>query len=292
MGMRTGERGTGSASGCARTGFVYAAYGTTDPMSAREDIERPARELHERLCRGLGLDPAEVPSRVAYASAAVRARLGERGESVLSPAEALSELASAGAGRVWVSAPYLAEGASYRGLRASLEGAASRFEELRCSNPLLATGDDARVLARILDDAHPRREGRAIVLACHGFHGPERRHIEDLAERLALRGRCDMVLGALAGEPGLPSVMERMGALDPAPERVELAPVLLTAGVHVMENLAGAHGESWRSWLSAAGWDVEVLTEGLIRLPAVRDLLWDRLVAAERVRADGGPAIG
>lgn len=292
MGMRIGQRDGLGATGRARTGFVYAAYGTTDPAGACEDIERPARELHERFCRELGLDPAEAPLRVAYASAAVRARLKERGESVSSPAEALSELASAGVGRVWVSAPYLVEGASYRGLRASLEGVASRFEELRCSGPLLATGDDARALARILDDAHPRREGCAIVLACHGFHGPERRLVEDLAKRLALRGRGDMVLGALAGEPGLPSVMERLAALDPAPERVELAPVLLTAGVHVMENLAGAHGESWRSRLSAAGWDVEVSTEGLIRLPAVRDLLLDRLVAAERVRADGGPAIG
>ena len=290
--MRTGKRGAGGASGRARTGFVYAAYGTTDPTSAREDIERPARELHERLCRELGLDPAEMPFRVAYASAAVRARLEDRGGSVLIPADALSELASAGVGHIWVSAPYLAEGTSYRGLCASLEGIASRFEELRCSSPLLATGDGARALARILDDAHPRREGRAIVLACHGFHGPERRHIEGLAERLALRGRDDMVLGALAGEPGLPSVVERLGVLDPAPERVELVPVLLTAGVHVMENLAGGLGESWRSRLSAAGWDVEVSTEGLIRLPAIRDLLWDRLVAAERVRADGGPAIG
>lgn len=290
--MRTGERGAGGASGRARTGFVYAAYGTTDPTSAREDIERPARELHEWLCRELGLDPAEVPSRVAYASAAVRTRLKERGEAVSSPAEALSELASAGARRVWVSAPYLVEGASYRGLRASLEGLASRFEELRCSSPLLATEDDARALARILDDAHPRREERAIVLACHGFLGPERCRIEDLAKRLALRGRGDMVLGALAGEPDLPSVAECLAALDPVPERVELVPVLLTAGVHVMKNLAGEHGESWRSRLSAAGWDVEVSTEGLIRLPAVRDLLLDRLVAAERVRADGGPAIG
>jgi len=88
-------------------------------------------------------------------------------------------------------------------------------------------------------------------------------------------GRGDILVGAIEGWPGLDEllpVLERQGA-----ERVILAPLLLTAGAHVREDIAGPGPESWKSRLEAAGLTVHPVLEGLGRLPQVQGLYVRRL---------------
>ena len=90
-----------------------------------------------------------------------------------------------------------------------------------------------------------------------------------------LAGREDVLVGTVEGWPGLEDllpVLKRQGA-----ERAVLVPLLLTAGTHVGEDIAGSGPESWKSRLEEAGLVVHPVLEGLGRLPQVQALYVRRL---------------
>lgn len=61
---------------------------------------------------------------------------------------------------------------------------------------------------------------------------------------------------------------------------VLLAPLLLTGGTHVQEDMAGDGPDSWKSRLEAAGYNVRVSLYGLGEYPAFRALYLDKAEAA------------
>ena len=135
--------------------------------------------------------------------------------------------------------------------------------------------DMVRALAGVLMERWRRLLGQAVVLVGHGTAHPGNLVYPALQGVLSLAGRGDILVGTVEGWPGLEAllpVLERQGA-----ERVILAPLLLTAGTHAREDIAGPGPESWKSRLEAAGLTVHPVLEGLGRLPQVQELYVRRL---------------
>ena len=55
--------------------------------------------------------------------------------------------------------------------------------------------------------------------------------------------------------------------------RVVLRPLMIVAGDHANNDMAGDEDDSWKSVFRGAGYEVECVLEGLGQLPAVRSLL-------------------
>ena len=62
-------------------------------------------------------------------------------------------------------------------------------------------------------------------------------------------------------------------------KRLTLMPLMLVAGDHAKNDLAGNDGDSWKSILMARGFDVGLKLEGLGSMPEVRQ----RIVEKARV---------
>ena len=131
-------------------------------------------------------------------------------------------------------------------------------------------GGGKSTLAKVLMDRWPRRLGQAVILVGHGTAHPGNLVYPALQGMFALAGRNDLLVGTVEGWPGpeeLLPVLERQGT-----ERVILAPLLLTAGTHVREDIAGPGPDSWKSRLEGAGLVVHPVLEGLGRMPQVQEL--------------------
>lgn len=127
----------------------------------------------------------------------------------------------------------------------------SRFSALHLGRPLLWDTAGVRALARVLDGLWPRTPGTAAVLVGHGSEHPGSMAYPALQGALDLMGRADLVVGTVEGWPDREAVLKRLEELRA--ERVLLLPLLLAAGVHAREDIAGPGPDSWNSALEAAG---------------------------------------
>ena len=78
-------------------------------------------------------------------------------------------------------------------------------------------------------------------------------------------------------------IQETVEAIDELRElgakRIELRPMMLVAGDHAQNDMAGDDADSWKSHLTAAGFDVHCTVEGLGALEDVQKLYVEHLKA-------------
>ena len=249
--------------------LLTVSFGTAAEEARREEIGGVEEALRRRV--------PELPFARAYTSPTIRRILANRGIAVPSLEEALEEQLSAGVEQLYLLPTHLLPGYEYDAIRETAERFRPNVPDLRLAPPLLGDTDTVRALAKVLMDRWPRLLGQAVILVGHGTAHPGNLVYPALQGMFALAGRNDLLVGTVEGWPGpedLLPVLERQGT-----DRVILAPLLLTAGTHVREDMAGPGPDSWKSRLEGAGLIVHPVLEGLGRMPQVQELYVRRLEA-------------
>ena len=247
--------------------LLIVSFGSASQEARTLDIGGVEEALRRRC--------PDLPAVRVYTSPTIRRILAGRGEQIPSLEEALEEQAAAGAEHLYLLPTHLLPGYEYDAIRETAERFRPNVPDLRLAPPLLGDTDTARALAKVLMDRWPRLLGQAVILVGHGTAHPGNLIYPALQGVFALHNRGDLLVGTVEGWPGLEDllpVLKRQGA-----ERAVLVPLLLTAGTHVGEDIAGSGPESWKSRLEEAGLVVYPVLEGLGRLPQVQALYVRRL---------------
>lgn len=244
--------------GCVmdRWGLVIAVYGTSRTEARGRSVDAMVRTLEDAF---RAEKSAEAPCIVAYTSAKARARLEARGERVPDVAEALEQLWACGVRRAVVADAHLVDGRAYQSVREAVDEKAPMFDEVRLSRPLMETAADVEAVARVFEERLPRRDGASYVLVGHGAEGAGQLAYLALGYALRVRGRDDIAIGLLRGEPSMENIAAQLGAEDPLPHEVRLVPLMLTAAGHVERDIEG----TWRARFEQAGYAVSVAHEGI-----------------------------
>ena len=114
-----------------------------------------------------------------------------------------------------------------------------------------------------------------MVLLGHGTEHPGNLVYPALQGVLDWLGREDILIGTVEGWPQADDVLEQLSCQNC--RRVLLAPLMLVAGTHAVEDMAGSEPESWKNRLEASGYEVTPIFEGLGRLPQVQEMYVHRL---------------
>lgn len=221
-----------------------------------------------------------APERIfarAFTSTIIRRILAGRGEEIPGVTEALEALRAQGIGDVIVQPTHVLYGNEYDKIRGEMAPFQDRFQRLRIGRPLLAGSRDIQTLAAVLGEAYPSRGGEALVLFGHGTNHFANAAYPALQTAFRLLGREDVLVGTVEGWPAFDDIftlLERGGFSS-----VHLAPMMLVAGDHAMNDMAGDEPDSWRSRLEAAGYRVRCTMDGLGLLPAVRQMYREHLEA-------------
>lgn len=238
--------------------IIAVSFGTTHEDAVRGAIEPVERTLAEAfegwtVCR-------------AWTSRMIARKLRERGTPVENEREAIERLKAEGYERIALASTHIIGGREYDKLKDAADG-------LPVSAPLLDTDDDlnwmAALLGRIADE-----EGRTLLVMGHGTE-----HAAD--ETYArLRGvlPANVRLACVEGSHGLDELMPELDAM--ADKRLTLMPLMLVAGDHAKNDLAGDDEDSWKSRLQARGFDVRARLRGLGALPEVRARFVEKVRAA------------
>lgn len=241
--------------------LVCASFGTTVPTAAA-DIAGVEQALAAAA-------PGWQLLR-AYTSGMVRTALAGRGQPEDSVPEALARAAAAGCRRVLVQPTHFLWGMEYDKLKAQALAAAPGFDWLRVGRPLLDDTRDLRALAGAIGALYPAEPGRAVVLMGHGSAHRANVVYPALQGIFELQSRPDIRVGTVEGWPGLAEVCAALARSRAS--RVLLVPLMLVAGDHAQNDMAGPGPHSWRSVLAGQGYRVDWVRHGLGSEKAVQDL--------------------
>lgn len=241
--------------------LVCASFGTTVPTAAA-DIAGVEQALAAAA-------PGWQLLR-AYTSGMVRTALAGRGQPEDSVPEALARAAAAGCRQVLVQPTHFLWGVEYDKLKAQALAAAPGFDWLRVGRPLLDDTRDLRALAGAIGALYPAEPGRAVVLMGHGSAHRANVVYPALQGIFELQSRPDIRVGTVEGWPGLAEVCAALARSRAS--RVLLVPLMLVAGDHAQNDMAGPGPHSWRSVLAGQGYRVDWVRHGLGSEKAVQDL--------------------
>ena len=214
------------------------------------------------------------------------------GEKIDNMEQALERAVANGVKQLVVQPTHLMHGAEYDEMCAAIEKVRDQFESVEIAEPMLGeVGDDATVInadkeavakavvAAALEEsgyettAAAKDAGVAYVLMGHGTAHVAKVTYSQMATQMAKLGYENVFIGTVEGEPEETSCEAVIEAVKNAGyTTVVLRPLMVVAGDHANNDMAGADDDSWKTMFEAAGFTVNCQISGLGRIADVQAL--------------------
>lgn len=252
--------------------LLVVSFGTSYAKTRQRTIGAIERTLAERF--------PDRDVRRAWTSTFIIKKVAKtEGLAVDTPEEALQKLADAGVRDVIVQPTHLSDGFENRRMLEIVSSFADRFERLAVGRPLLDTEEDRARVARIMRGLC--RDDQALLLMGHGSAKHPVPVYEQLQRCFDVIGADNVFVGTVEGSPAFEDAKAR---LDRSGYRkVILAPLMIVAGDHAVNDLAGEAPESWQKRLEADGCSTEAILAGLGEYEEIRDMFAEHAEHAENI---------
>ena len=187
--------------------------------------------------------------------------------------EAMDRLVADGVKEVVIQPTHVMPGFEYDDVMAEIASYADKFDSMKVGDPLLTSDKDydAVVASLVAETAEYNVEGTAVVFMGHGTHHEANSTYSRLEKRLHAAGYTNYFVGTVEGAPLIDDVIESVKATDA--KKVVLLPLMIVAGDHANNDMAGDEEDSWKTAFTNAGYEVECVLKGLGQYEGVQNLL-------------------
>ena len=264
--------------------LLVVSFGTSYPDTRERTIGAIEEKLGERF-------PDREVRRSWTSSFIIRRVAKAEGLAVDTPEEALAKLAGEGVTDLIVQPTHLSDGYENQRMMETVRQFADRFESVRAGRPLLDTEEDrdfaAQILPRLCLGTGGRkgadREDRALFLMGHGSEKHPVPVYEQLQEKIAERGIGSVFVGTVEGRPDFEDAKRLLR--ESGYRKVVLAPLMIVAGDHAVNDMAGYGPDSWKSRLEAEGYETEAIMAGLGEYEPIQEMFVRHAAEAEIIEA-------
>ena len=214
------------------------------------------------------------------------------GEKIDNMEQALERAVANGVKQLVVQPTHLMHGAEYDEMCAAIDKVRDKFESVEIAEPMLGeVGSDATVInadkeavakavvAAALSEsgyestAAAKEASVAYVLMGHGTAHVAKVTYSQMAAQMDKLGYENVFIGTVEGEPEDTSCEAVIAAVKEAGyTTVVLRPLMVVAGDHANNDMAGADEDSWKTMFEAAGLTVNCQISGLGRIADVQAL--------------------
>ena len=214
------------------------------------------------------------------------------GEKIDNMEQALERAVANGVKQLVVQPTHLMHGAEYDEMCAAIDKVRDQFDSVEIAEPMLGeVGNDATVInadkeavakavvAAALSEsgyestAAAKEAGVAYVLMGHGTAHVAKVTYSQMAAQMDKLGYENVFIGTVEGEPEDTSCEAVIAAVKEAGyTTVVLRPLMVVAGDHANNDMAGADEDSWKTMFEAAGFTVNCQISGLGRIADVQAL--------------------
>lgn len=211
--------------------------------------------------------------RRAFTSRMIIRKLKERDGLIIDYiTEAMERLVSDGFEEVVVQPTHIMNGIEYDDVVRIVSGYRDRIPKLSVGRPLLTASEDYddligaldRALVPILDD------DEMLVLMGHGSEHYANATYSQLQLKLWLSGVRNIIVTTVEGFPDFDDALAEIAALGYT--KLVLTPLMVVAGDHANEDMAGDDDESLKSVLESKGYGVRCIIRGMGEYSEFRDL--------------------
>lgn len=194
--------------------------------------------------------------------------------------EAMERLLSDGVKDVVVLPTHIMSGYEYDDVVAEVSAYADQFDSLKIGSPLLNTDDDydAVIAALAEETADCNTDGTAIVLMGHGTEHAANATYATLQQKLTDAGCTNYFVGTVEAEPSLDEVLAAVQQTDA--NKVVLLPLMIVAGDHATNDMAGNEDDSWKTVFQNAEYEVECVLRGMGEYEGIQQLFVKHAEAA------------
>ena len=220
----------------------------------------------------------------AFTSGMIIRKLKKTRQQIIhSPEEIMEQLAGAGYEEVICQPTHIINGMEYEKMMNMLAPYKAKIPLIRVGTPLLTEEEDYKKACEIVmkEIKLPMAEDEAFVLMGHGtehFANSAYCQFENMLRDL---GYENTYVGTVEGFPGLDYVIRRLKLRQI--KKVYLMPLMIVAGDHARNDLAGAEEDSWDSILKAAGFETQIILKGLGEIDAIAEMFVEHLRQAKAV---------
>lgn len=217
----------------------------------------------------------EYEVRRAFTSQIIIDKLADRDDlEIDNVQEALDKAAADGVKTLIVQPTHLMNGLEYNDLKDELAEYEDVFDKVVLGEPLLTTDEDfENVITAITDvtkDA-AAEEGTAVVFMGHGTEAESNQVYAKLQEMLKNDGFDNYYVGTVEATPSLDDVVAALNEAGTY-KKVVLRPLMVVAGDHANNDMAGDEEDSWKTVLTNAGYEVECDIHGLGEIEGICDI--------------------
>ncbi|MGN0940200.1 MAG: sirohydrochlorin cobaltochelatase [Selenomonadaceae bacterium] len=255
--------------------IVVMSFGTTFKETRQKTIEATVADIQA----------AHPDTKVvlAFTSHIIIDRIeAKEGIKIPTPEEALAQLKEEGYSRVALTSLDLFPGMEYAYDTAVFNLYKNDFKKMVMGTPLMywmgqeEQRDDLTEFVKAVETQFPKRDAdkEAILLMAHGTPHPSNAYYSVIQNRIDQLGLKNVFIYTVEGWPQLPDVMEKMKANGV--KKVTLMPIMMVAGDHANNDMAGDEPDSHKSILKANGFEVNTYIHGLGENKAIRSLYVER----------------
>ncbi len=186
--------------------------------------------------------------------------------------QALERLVHDGVRDVVIQPTHVITGSEYHDVLEEVAEFAEKFRSVKVGRALLTLDRDYDTLISILaEDTKEYGKDTAVVYMGHGTEHAANETYHRLQRKLWDRGFSNYFVGTVEAEP---TVEDVLALVRETPARqVVLIPLMLVAGDHATNDMAGPEAGSWKDIFERAGYPVRCQLKGLGQYPAVQQML-------------------
>ena len=194
------------------------------------------------------------------------------GVSIDNVKEALDRAADNGVKELVVQPTHLMNGLEYHDLVEEVSNYADAFEQVTIGEPLLLKKADFNALTEAITESTKEYDDgeTAICFMGHGTEAESNGVYTVMQQTLSALGYEHYYVGTVEATPSLDDVVAAVEQGNY--KRVVLQPLMVVAGDHANNDMAGDEEDSWKSVFEAKGYQVECVLQGLGENEAVRQL--------------------
>lgn len=194
--------------------------------------------------------------------------------------EALDRAVNNGVKNLVIQPTHLMNGLEYNDLVNEVAEYADAFEKVSVGEPLLTSEEDFDGVVKAITDATAEYDDgeTAICFMGHGTEADSNSVYQRMQDKLTEAGFANYFVGTVEATPSLDDVLAKVQAGEY--KKVVLEPLMIVAGDHANNDMAGDEEGTWKKAFEDAGYEVECLLRGLGELPAIQDMFVQHAQAA------------
>ena len=243
---------------------LVVSFGTSHEDTLEKNISAIEREIGAKF--------PEITLRRAFTSGIIMRILREKRNIVIdNTAEALERLLSEGYIDVTIQPTHIMNGDEYEKMCTQAAPYADRLN-ITFGRPLLTTVADYKATAAaVMDTIAAPENDEAIVFMGHGTGHYANAAYSQFEYILHDMGWKRAFVGTVEGYPELDEVERRLKE-HPEIKRLRLYPLMIVAGDHAKNDMAGDEEDSWKTVLESAGYEVTTVLMGMGEMPGIRKI--------------------